>query len=115
MKLPNYELAVVPQRKITEYLLSPTHPDGRSKEKFFTAFGFSVDDWGTLAKALLNHVADNNVTKIEDSPFGTRYVVEGILVSPDGRNPGIRSVWFIETGATIPNFVTSYPLKRREE
>ncbi|MEH2391598.1 MAG: DUF6883 domain-containing protein [Nostoc sp.] len=115
MKLPNYELAVVPQRKITEYLLSPTHPDGRSKQKFFTAFGFSVEDWETFAKALLNHVADNCVTKIEDSPFGTRYAVEGILLSPDGRNPMIRSAWFIETGETIPKFVTSYPLKRREE
>lgn len=115
MKLPNYELAVVPQRKLTEYLLSPTHPDGRSKEKFFTAFSFTLDEWETLATALLNHVANNDVTKIEDSPFGTRYVVEGTLLSPDGRNPLLRSVWFIETGDNIPKFVTAYPLKRSEK
>ncbi|WP_373526470.1 DUF6883 domain-containing protein [Nostoc sp.] len=47
--------------------------------------------------------------------FGTRYAVEGTLVSPDGRNPVIRSAWFMETGETIPKFVTSYPLKWREE
>jgi hypothetical protein len=58
LKLPNYEQAVVPERKITAYLLSPTHPDERSKEKFLTAFGFSVDDWETLANALLRHVTD---------------------------------------------------------
>ncbi|MEH1978998.1 MAG: DUF6883 domain-containing protein [Nostoc sp.] len=52
---------------------------------------------------------------IEDSPFGTRYAVEGTLLSPDGRNPVICSAWFIETGETIPKFVTSYPLKRREQ
>jgi hypothetical protein len=115
LKLPNYELAVVPQRKITEYLLSPTHPDGRSKEKFFTAFGFTVDEWETLATALINHVADNDVTKVEDSPFGTRYVVKGILLSPDSRNPLILSAWFIETGDNIPKFVTAHPLRRREE
>jgi len=95
--------------------LSPTHPDGRSKEKFFTAFGFSVEDCENFAKALLNHVADNDVTKIEDSPFGTRYAIEGTLLSPDGRNPVICSAWFIETGETIPKFVTSYPPKRREQ
>ncbi|WP_375497525.1 hypothetical protein [uncultured Nostoc sp.] len=27
----------------------------------------------------------------------------------------IRSAWFIEKGETIPKFVTSYLLKRREE
>ncbi|GET35750.1 DUF6883 domain-containing protein [Microseira wollei] len=115
MKLPNYELAVVPQQKITDYLLSPTHPDGRSKEKFFTAFGFSLDDWETLKNALLRHVAFHDVTKVEDSPFGTRYVVEGSLLTPDSRNPLIRSVWFVETGEIIPKFATAYPLKRREQ
>lgn len=111
MKLPNYQQAIVPERKITVYLLSSTHPDGSGKEKFFTAFGFSLQEWEKLAMALTSHVADNDVTKIEDSPFGTRYVVEGTLVSPDGRNPLLRSVWFIGTGEDIAKFVTAYPLK----
>ncbi len=92
MKLANYEEALVPERKITAYLLSTTHPDGSGKEKFFTAFGFSLDEWQRLATALVTHVADNDVTKVEDSPFGTRYVVEGTIISPDGRNPYLRSV-----------------------
>jgi hypothetical protein len=51
----------VPERKITLYLLSPTHADRRSKEKFFTAFGF-VNEWETPKNALLHHVADYEVT-----------------------------------------------------
>jgi hypothetical protein len=51
----------------------------------------------------------------EASPFGTRYVIEGIISTPDGRAPFIRAVWFIETGEQIPRFVTAYPLQRREE
>ena len=50
------------ERKITLYLLSPTHADRRSQEKFFTAFGFSVNEWETLKNALLRHVADSEVT-----------------------------------------------------
>jgi hypothetical protein len=113
MKLPHYENAVVPHAKITGYLLSFTHRDGRSKAKFFTRFGFSADSWEELATALLRHAADPEVTRIEYSPFGTRYVVEGILPVPDGRAPAICSVWFIETGEQIPRFVTAYPLRRR--
>ena len=71
------------ERKITLYLLSPTHADRRSKEKFFTAFGFSVNEWETLKNSLLRHVGDYEVTKIEDSPFRNRYVIEGIIFTPD--------------------------------
>lgn len=112
MKLPNHQHAVVPKAKITEYLLSTTHHDGRSKAEFFTRFGFSVSSWEGFAAALLRHVADHEVAKIENSLFGTRHVVEGILYTPDGRTPVVRSVWFIETGERIPRFVTAYPLKR---
>jgi len=113
MKLPHHEDAVVPQAKITGYLLSPTHRDGRSKADFFTRFGFSADSWEELATALLRHAAEHEVTRIEDSPFGTRYVVEGALPAPDGRAPLLCSVWFIETGEQIPRFVTAYPLRGR--
>lgn len=112
MKLPNLETAVVPAAKIEEYLLSQTHPDGRHKEKFFRAFGFSLDDSPALENALRQHVSDHHVAQVEPSRFGTRYVVEGIIVTPDGRSPLIRSVWFIRNEEEIPQFVTAYPLRR---
>jgi len=43
MKLPNYEQLTVPQRKITGYLLSSTHRDGRSKAACFSRFGCAID------------------------------------------------------------------------
>ena len=113
MKLPNYEQAVAPQRKITEYLLSSTHRDGRGKAAFFIHFGFSADDWETFANALTQHAAEHEVSLIEESPFGTRYVIDGEVTVPDGRTPAIRVIWFIETGESAPRLVTAYPLKRR--
>lgn len=112
MKLPNYEHAVISETKITGYLLSAKHRDGRSKAEFFTGLGFSSDAWEDLVKALLRHAAENEVSKIEDSPFGTRYIIEGILLAPDRSGPVVRSVWFIEKGEQIPRFVTAYPLRR---
>lgn len=111
MKLPDYEQAVVPERKVTAYLLSLTHRDGRSKAAFFMRFGFTINDWEQLAHALLRHAADHEVAEAETTPFGTNYVIEGDLVAPDGRSPRVRVVWFIATGERIPTLATAYPLK----
>jgi hypothetical protein len=110
-KLPNVNKAIIPQKKITNYLLSPTHSSGRDKAVFFRRFGFTSDSWEVLAQALQQHAVRHEVVKIEASPFGSRYVIEGRIRTPSGRTPRIRVVWFIEAGEGIPRFVTAYPLK----
>ena len=111
MKLPNLEAAAVPEEKITAYLLSTTHRDGRHKAAFFLGFGFAAAAWQTLAAALLKHAAEHEVARAETTPFGTRYVVEGTIETPRGRTPRIRSVWFLETIQGTPRIVTAYPLE----
>ncbi|MEI2611764.1 MAG: DUF6883 domain-containing protein [Candidatus Promineifilaceae bacterium] len=111
MQLPNVEQAHVPRTKITDYLLSVAHEDGRSKALFFMRFGFSLPDWDVLARALKQHATDHAVTSVESSPFGKRYIIEGTLIAPDGRTPSIRSIWFIEDEEDIPRLVTAYPLR----
>ena len=68
-----------------------------------------------LTAALLRHAAEHSVKKIEDSPFGIRYTVEGEMDTPDGRAPVIRAIWCIKTGDTIPRLVTAYPLGRNRQ
>jgi hypothetical protein len=113
MKLPNFERAVVSQEKVIDYLLSDTHHDGRHKAVFLKRFGFRVEEWEGLALALREHAAEHDITGVEVSRYGQRYVIEGSLRSPDGRNPLIRSIWFMEAGEDTPRFVTAYPLRRR--
>ena len=111
MKLPNHQRAVVPRKKVVDYLLSTTHRDGRHKATFFSAFGFDVKNWQDLADALVRHANDHEVAKVEASPFGTRYVVDGIMTMADGRNALVRTIWFMDTDANVPRFVTAYPLR----
>jgi len=113
VKLPGVLLASVPERKITGYLLSSLHRTGRGKAQFFSAHGYRVDQWKVLAKALHVHAQTYDVVETEETPFGTRYMVEGNLVAPDGVMLFVRTVWFIENNATTPRFVTAYPGKRR--
>lgn len=114
MQVPNFHKAEIPTKKVTDYLLSSTHPDGKYKAKFFEAFGFSLDHWERLENAIREHGSRHEVAKVEASPFGIRYVVEGIMEAPDGRSPRVRTVWFIRDHEEFPFLVTAYPLARRE-
>jgi uncharacterized protein DUF6883 len=115
MRLPNWQKATVPESKIVGYLLATGDPFGRFKAAFFNGLGFSRTEPGLLASALIRHAGENEVAKAEDSPFGRRYIIEGVLIAPGGGKPMIRRVWFIETGQSIPRLVTAYPLKRRSD
>lgn len=99
----------MPREKIVDYLLSLAHRDGRGKA-IFSSLSFSIDAWQTLADALRHHAAVHDVAKVESTPFGTRYVVEGELAAPDGRTPLVRVVWFVDTGEETPRLATAYPL-----
>jgi len=112
MKLPNGEDGVVPRAKVVDYLLSDTHRGGQHKAAFFKRFGFTAADWERLAQALREHAIEHDVTRVETSPYGQRYIIEGIIRSSDARNPLIRVVWFVELNEDTPRFVTAYPLRR---
>ncbi|HHT9108333.1 MAG TPA: DUF6883 domain-containing protein, partial [Candidatus Wunengus sp. YC64] len=55
------------------------------------------------------HGATYNVTKVVESEYGTRYSVDGLLETPDSRNPYVRTVWIIEKQSTTPRLITAHP------
>jgi len=114
MKLPGGGGAVVSRGKVLDYLLSPSHPQGRYKAAVFLRHGFTRKEWTIFADALRAHAVENEVCREETSPFGRRFVVEGILKVPEGRAPMVRTVWFVERGDTVPRLVTAYAVERRE-
>jgi len=108
-QLPGAANAIMDDRKITNYLLCRTHPQGAGKARFFTAFGFSRSDWEELKRALLAHAVTNTVSIRAVSGHGEKYVVSCLLKTPDGRNPCINSIWIIQPPDPNPRFVTAYP------
>ena len=113
MKLPNVEAAAISERKVVKYLLSATHRAGKSKASFFMQFGFESSRWEDLAEALKQHALNNEVALEEQTKFGTRYVIDGLLKAPDGTWLNVRSAWFIDEDSETPRFITAHPLKRR--
>lgn len=123
MRLPNADRARVEQSKIVEYLLNREHPDGGSKARFFERFGFERPErseevvtglrteWRRLADALRWQGRGSEVTAVEESPHGTRYVVDGSMETPIGERPLVRTVWIVEHEGPerTPRLVTAYP------
>lgn len=110
-RLPNRHRALVARRKLTHYLLSGTHPAGQHKARWLQRYGFERGEAGRLEAALRSHASRCDVRHTHKSPLGTRYVIEGPLVAPDGRSPWVRAIWFVRSGEVVPRFVTVYPLK----
>lgn len=110
MKLPNAENALVEDPKLTGYLLNPKHPHGTHKARYLARFGFTIKDLDAARRALLEHGRCHDVARVSQTGFGPRYAVEGVLKTPDGRNPYVRTVWQMDDGEVAPRLITAYPL-----
>ncbi len=69
--------------------------------------------WETFAEKLRLHGADHPVNDVTETSFGARYTVDGHIITPDGRNPNIRTVWQMDHGELAPRLITAYPLEER--
>jgi uncharacterized protein DUF6883 len=110
MKLPNREHADIPSSKLQGYLLSGTHPIGKAKAGFFRAIGFTESFTDQLERALCIIAYSEDVKEVIESPYGTKYILEGEIETPTGRTVKVRTVWIIDAGQDHPRFVTAYPL-----
>ncbi len=109
--IPLMDRAVVPTTKITDYLLSHSHPIGRAKADFFLGCGFIPEDPQALIDVLITHAKTHGAYS-KPSPYGLKYIVKGSMDTPARGSVMVCSVWMTETGVSPPVFVTAYPIKR---
>ena len=110
MRLPNADAALVDLRKLERYLLSAIHPIGRSKARFFRGLGFDESSVAQLEQALIDISRAGEVADVAGSPYGKKYIVDGVLPTPSGSRIMLRTIWIVETGGTRPRFVPAYPI-----
>jgi len=111
MKLPNRRKATIKREKLTNYLLSLTHEEGKSKAKFFRGLGFNEANIAEFEQALLKIGKSNEVLEVDktSSVYVTKYVIDGLLTSPSGKLVKVRTVWGIKIGEEIPRLISAYP------
>jgi hypothetical protein len=108
LRLPNVDVAISAPAKLRDYRLSPEHPVGRAKARYFATLGFTRDRWPLLEQALLAHARAGVARPELPSPFGRKYQVEGILQGPT-RSCSIVAIWLLRTGDERPPFITAFP------
>jgi hypothetical protein len=109
VKLPGAENAIVDASKVRDYLLSPEHPVGRAKARFFAGLGFTRTEWSELQRVLRGVAASGDAELGAATPFGQKYLVRGTIRGPAGPAASLVTVWIILTGEAAPRFVTAYP------
>jgi len=96
---------------VRDYLLSDTHPDGRSKARFLRARGDDATEPWRLAADLRELALAGRVKAVRETPWGRLYRVDGSAIAPDGAAIDLATVWII--GAeSVPRLVTAYPQRQ---
>jgi len=87
-------------------------PDAAGKAAFFMRQGFTVEAWEIFEDALRGLAASGSFTMRMDSPHGTKYIVDGLLTTPVGKTPLVRTIWIVDQGGKHPRLVTAYPYEK---
>lgn len=95
--MPYAEEALVEDAKLLGYLLNPDHPHGTHKARYLGRFGFNAANLSDARSALLKHGRSYDVARVVQTGYGPRYAVEGVLETPDRRNPRVRTVWQMDS------------------
>ena len=111
MPLPFADDAIVPEAKLVDYLLNPSHPRGGPKAHVFLALGFRRESPEALRAALLEVARSAEFVAFEH-PHGVKYVGDGDARTPSGAVARLRTVWLMDGGRQPPRFVTAYPAGR---
>jgi len=107
--IPNADKAIIDTDKLRFYILSSSHPLGRFKAAFFQKLGYSIESCEIFEQCLREIILSEEVTKIETSRYGRKYVVEGSIISPSGQKVRLVTVWIILNKEVTPRFITAYP------
>lgn len=109
MLLPNADTAEIDPRNLRDYLLSPVHPVGRFKARFFAALGYSAERWQEFDTDLRREHLTQDASPGESMPSGQLFTIRAILKGRNGESAMVRSVWFVPSATGRPRLVTAYP------
>jgi hypothetical protein len=109
MSLPGADHAIIEPRKLRDYLLSPSHPIGRYKARFFAGLGFTQSGWADLASVLQRIATEGEIEGSESTAYGVKHEISGMLRGPSGGQAMVVTVWITLVGEEVPRFVTAYP------
>jgi hypothetical protein len=116
--LPFAERAVIPEAKLTEYVLNPEHPTGQHKARLFeSCLGIRREDWEHLRDQILGGLPTARASTVgakrwrdEGSlRFGLEFEVHVPVDGLNGQSCEVLTGWMV-AGSLVPSFTTGRPL-----
>ena len=109
--LKNARHAIVDERKLTAYLLNPTHPRGRDKARIFkSALGYDRASSKGLIEQIRRAILRHEAVFLRQDRYGRHYRVDLTLEGPRGTGR-VRTGWLYDRGSDVPRLTTAYVLR----
>lgn len=99
--------AIIPEAKLTKYLLIPLAKDDKSK--FLAKAGYTLANWQDLVRDLRQQILPLKATVSSLTEFGQKYEIKGKLVGVNGVVLKVITVWIVTNAET--RFITLVPQK----
>lgn len=116
VSMPNYQQAVTPREKFTEYSLDYDNPNSQGKaEAYEKALGFNKSNADVLIEQIDNAVKNGSVSPIEivETKFGTKYKYRIPVKGVNGQIKNVMAVYQIDKETQIPRMITNYVERKR--
>jgi filamentous hemagglutinin len=109
--LKNARHAIVDERKLTAYLLNPTHPRGRDKARIFkSTLGYDRASCTGLIEQIRHAILRHEAVFLRRDRYGRHYRVDLTLEGPRGTGR-VRTGWLYDRGSDVPRLTTAYVLR----
>ena len=113
MILPNPELAVIGEDKLSGYCLNTEHSEGKHKARVFkSALNMDVSNSEELKLALLDAVSSYDAVSSKGNAYGQKYVIDFPL-SHEDKTATIHSVWIVRSNEDFPRLITCVRIQVR--
>lgn len=99
--------AIIPQAKLTQYLLVPLPKDDKSK--FLAQAGYTLDNWQQLEHDLRIQILIHPAEFIETTRYGDKYMIRSCLRGLNNIELNVLTVWIVSN--QVNQFVTLVPDK----
>lgn len=102
---------VIPDEKLTRYLLLPRAWDDKSK--YLAQAGFTLDNPEALKKALVELAKNSETVQDGVNEYGEFLRLDGILTGPAGLSISVTAIWLRRYIDRSVHFVTLKPRKEK--
>jgi hypothetical protein len=110
MILPNPELAIIDEDKLSGYSLNTEHSEGKHKARVFkSVLNMDASNSAELRQALLDALINYDAVSSKKNAYGQKYIIDFPL-SRDDKTATIHSVWIVRSNENFPRLITCYVL-----